>query len=243
MGKQYQNPPIVEALCEFQFISDTPWSDTFHELFYEKIKRNFPTKQKQVNFGIEIKQDNQSVEYKQMPATERMQFLNESKVALVQLSPDILTINHLKPYPNWEKFKPSIIDTLKQYCDVVNPKGLKRIGLRYINKIDIKEEKVFLENYFNFFPKLPDTLPKQHGNFNIRIEFSYEKDKLLLTFGTIVSGQADVVSFIFDLDYNVNIPTEIKFENIDSWLDKAHKNIEDTFEACITDKCKMLFGD
>ena len=36
MGIKYKKPPIVEALCEFQFISDRPLDLTLHGLIYEK---------------------------------------------------------------------------------------------------------------------------------------------------------------------------------------------------------------
>ncbi|QMS90513.1 hypothetical protein HUN01_24125 [Nostoc edaphicum CCNP1411] len=36
--RQYPNPPIEEAVCEFRFAPDPAWNLTIPGLFYEKIK-------------------------------------------------------------------------------------------------------------------------------------------------------------------------------------------------------------
>ena len=45
MPKRYNNPPIVEALCEFQFDEDVPWDLTLIGLIYDKLKDYFPKRQ------------------------------------------------------------------------------------------------------------------------------------------------------------------------------------------------------
>ncbi len=45
MSRKYKNPPVVEALCEFQFISDKSWDLTLPGLIYERVKSEFPVKQ------------------------------------------------------------------------------------------------------------------------------------------------------------------------------------------------------
>jgi uncharacterized protein (TIGR04255 family) len=36
MTKRYNNPPIIEALCEFQFDTDVSWDLTLIGLIYDK---------------------------------------------------------------------------------------------------------------------------------------------------------------------------------------------------------------
>lgn len=148
MSKKYSNPPIVEALCEFQFVPGQPWDMTIPGLLYEKIKSEFPVKQLQMGFGIGLQPKEESLQ-QIVEMSQRMQFLRSDKTALVQVGPDFLTINHLKPYPTWEEFKPLIIGNLKIYQEVAKPKGFKRIGLRYINKIDFDQHPIELTDYFN----------------------------------------------------------------------------------------------
>lgn len=45
MVRKYKHPPIVEALCEFQFIPSQPWDITIPGLLYDRINSEFPVKQ------------------------------------------------------------------------------------------------------------------------------------------------------------------------------------------------------
>jgi len=54
MGKKYKNPPIVEALCEFQFVPGQPWDITIAGMLYERIKDEFPIKQQHAEVQIHI---------------------------------------------------------------------------------------------------------------------------------------------------------------------------------------------
>lgn len=246
MGRKYSNPPIVEALCEFQFIPSQPWDLTIPGLLYEKININneFPIKQQQMGFGIGFKPKEGGIEQK-VEMSQRMQFLRPDKTALVQVGPDLLTVNHLKPYPKWEAFKPLILNNLGIYQEITKPKGFKRIGLRYINKIEFDKGPIELSDYFNYYPFIPPKLPQIHETFNVRIEIPYEEgcDRLLLTLTSIIPEKPDVLSILLDLDYIMAIPDRIPLDQASNWIEKAHTMVENAFEACITDKCRSLWGE
>lgn len=150
MSRKYNNPPIMEALCEFQFVPSQPWDMTIPGLLYEKISGEFPVKKPQMGFGIGFQPKEGGIEQR-VEMSQRMQFFSSDKSALVQVGPDLLTVNHLKPYPTWELFKPLILKNLEIYQAITKPKGFKRIGLRYINKIEFDEHPIELTEYFNYY--------------------------------------------------------------------------------------------
>jgi len=245
MSRKYKNPPIVEALCEFQFISEQAWDFTIHGLFYEKINKDFPDKQKQMGIGIRLKKEANTIQHEVSQSPERMQFFRKDKTALVQVGPDLLTVNHLKPYPTWKFFKPLILDNLSKYREIAKPKGLKRLGLRYINKIDIPQKSIELSDYFNYYPYIPKVLPQIHGAFTVRTEIPYEenRDQMLLTIGSAISEKPDALSFLLDFDYVMVIPDKVAIDQVGEWIEKAHAVVEENFEACITDKCRKIFDE
>ena|SRR5215207_7513665 len=53
----YKDPPIIEALCEFQFVPSQPWDLTIPGLFYREVKSEFPKRRQfnpfQVSFQAE----------------------------------------------------------------------------------------------------------------------------------------------------------------------------------------------
>ncbi len=246
MGKKYKKSPIVEALCEFHFISDDEsWDLTLPGLIYEKIKDKFPKKREKRVIDVQLRPTEKGLEHKIEPAPPRMQFYNEDETALIQIAPNLLVINHLKPYPTWEEFKKMILENFEIYKNVANPKGLNKIGLKYVNVIEFNTQEIELKDYFRFYPFIPDNLPKVHGSFLTRVEFPYEdgKEKLVLTLSTIVPKKPDMISILLDIDYKIIIPETITFKEIPRWLEKSHERIENAFESSITEKTKEIFEE
>jgi len=246
MGKKYKNPPIVEALCEFQFVPSQPWDITIYGMLYEKIKDEFPVKQQQVGFGVAVQpREGGVLEPKIEFGPPQMQFFSNDKISLVQVGPDLLTVNHLRPYPTWGKFKPLILKIFGEYIDIANPKGFRRIGLRYINKIDFDQHEIELMDYFNYYPSIPNNLPQTYKTFQVTVEIPYnnERDTLRLTFATIIPEKPKVLPLLLDLDYIMIIPEGIALNELPDWLEDAHTAIENAFEACIKDNCRKLFEE
>ena len=245
MGKKYENPPLVEALCEFRFISDEPWDLTLPGLIYEKVKQEFPVKQQQSGIGVQIRPTKEGLEHKIEPAPPRIQFLNKDRNAMIQIAPNLLVVNQLKPYPNWERFKEMVLKIFDIYKETAHPKSLRSIGLRYINIVEVNEQEIELKDYFRFYPHTPDDLPEDFNSFLMRAEFPFENDKerLTLTLTPVISKKPDVISILLDIHYAAIAPECVPFDRVSEWLEKAHERIEEAFESCITDKARDLFGE
>ena len=146
------------------------------------MRKEFPEKKERVEFIADIKALKDGVE-PQISASQRMQFIRPDNSALLQISRNIFTVNHLKPYSTWENFKPLILMNLKLYVDVVKPKRFKRLGLRYINKIEFKNAPFELTDYFNYYPFIPKNIPQLHEQYNCQVEIPFEnrRDRLRLS--------------------------------------------------------------
>jgi uncharacterized protein (TIGR04255 family) len=249
MPRTYKNPPIVEVLCEFQFIPTQPWDFTIPGVIYDKIKTEFPLKKQQFGIGVQFKPTEKGgLEHRVENAPPRVQFFNEDRTKLVQVGPDLFVVNQLKPYESWDSFRPLILEKLGIYKDVSMPKGFKRIGLRYINKINIISGVVTLENlknYLNIYMNVPSSVPQNHQSYLLRTEIPYNdsRDQLILTVGSTIPDELTSSSIIFDLDYFLAKSDSIQFVDIEGWLENSHSEIERIFEACITDKSREIFGE
>ncbi len=249
MSKKYENQPITEALCEFQFIPGQPWDMTIPGLIYGEIKSEFPDKKQQINVGFQSKPLEKGDEHKiGRPVLPILQCFKKNKTALIQVAENLLAVNQLEPYPGWESFKKMILENFRVYKKVADPKGFRRIGLRYVNVFDFeKTEKVELKDYFKYYPFIPEDLPQEHGPFSTRVEFPYGKDNenLILSLGTAVPKEPDTLSLVLDIDYAMTMPESVSVneDKISNWLDNAHKKIETAFEACITDKTRKGFEE
>lgn len=243
MKKNYKNSPIVEVIVEFQFIPSEPWDITIPGLFYEKVKSDFPKKEEQVSYIVEFKNKDGAVE-PSANLKQRIKFIRSDNSALLQIWRDVLTVNHFKSYPTWKKFKLLIQKNLRTYLEIAKPKGFKRLGLRYINKIQFKERTIETKDYFRYYPEIPEKIiPKSHAGFSCRVEIPYqeERDRLILSLGTTFPDKPFKLASILDLDYIMLKPEGVSIEGFSDWLEEAHTVVEDAFEACLTERCKNLF--
>lgn len=86
---------------------------------------------------------------------------------------------------------------------VAQPRGLHRIGLRYIDRAKIPGESVDLDQYLNFRPFVGPGLPQLFHGFILGIQTPYdeERDMLRLQLTTIEAKAAGASTLLLDMDY------------------------------------------
>jgi uncharacterized protein (TIGR04255 family) len=244
MGEIYDNPPLLEVVCEFHFQESHPWNPVFAEYIHDRVKLEFPLSRPRRD--IEVKIDERGVT--QQLSEPKTLLIREDERALLQVAPNLLTVNHLKPYPAWNVFRKMIENAFNTYVEVAKPKEVKRIGLRYINRVEVPSDeqgKVKIEDYLNVFPKTPDGIPDTFVSWGQRVEIPFLdiNGLLILQTASVRENTApSMVIFIIDLDFVTSPMLNISVENALKWVEKAHEQIEVGFESCITDKTRGLFG-
>lgn len=246
MSKKYKNPPIIEALCEIHFEPDASWDvDSITNILYEKVKDKFPKK-----FRLQLQTSQIDIGDSGTPGiTEQLlplvRFQSSDEQALIQVAPNLLTINHLKPYTSWEEFLPLIEMGVNAYREVANPKDIHRIALRYINRIEISSERISLEDYFEFRPFIGQKVLQDIRAFTMGIQILHEgaRDVLSVQLTTINSEVPNTIAMLLDLTYSLARPGDIMLDDISEWVKVAHNHIEDAFEACISDQLRKLFEE
>jgi uncharacterized protein (TIGR04255 family) len=243
VSRQYENPPIIEAICEFRFKPRQDWDWTIPGLVYDKIKADFPKKRQQNAIQLEVTPEHQGP-----PAVEtiaKLQFLTEDETSLVQLAPNLISVNHLKPYPKWPTLKHIIGKMLLVYREIAEPSALQRIGLRYINIIDTMEEKANIEDYLLAQPHVPNTLPQVFVRWGQRVEIPFEETDclLILQTGSTHDPGRRTAAFVLDLDFVTLHPETVPIDSAMDWVERAHTQLENAFEACITNKARTIFTE
>jgi len=242
MERKYQKPPIVEVVCEFRFIPSEPWDLTVPGLVYGRMRKNFPirrqvrkTEMLEVRDAAEIRPE--------IRIQDWMRFLREDEKAFVQIGPDLIAVNHLEPYPTWEGFEPIVHQCFEEYSDTTKPKGVRRIGLRYINRIELASEQIELEDYFLIYPHVGPDLPQQFPVCIAGIEVPYQdgRDTLRLQLTSAEPKAPGNVAFLLDLDYFLARAEALEITSALEWVSDAHKVVQGAFEACLTDRLRKEF--
>lgn len=247
MPRIYRNPPVLEAVCEIRSASDQQWDWTIPGLIYDKIKGDFPKKRQQSLMEVQVgTTEEMLLTHGIKPAIGRMQFLNDQESLLVQVGPNIFSINHLKPYTAWANFRSVINDKLHIYVDVAKPQRLERIGLRYVNRIEMSADQVELDDYFTIMPRVPPLLPQVFESFMQQVVVHYEDppSSLRIILGQAESKSPESIAVILDLDFFTTAAQRVDLDEVLSWLDYAHAEIEKTFDACFTERThKEIFQE
>lgn len=248
--RQYPNPPIEEAVCEFRFAPGPKWNLTIPGLFYEKIRNTYPGEpQQQDLIDTDIFSENipANHEITVKPSITKLIFASADEKRLVGVGPDMLSIHSLDPYQGWEEFYPRIEQAFWSYLQVANPTGVKHIALRYINKIAIPSEReIDISDYFTIYPELPsdDEFPNRMSSFFTRTELLYEDipARLTITFTDALSEQEGVAMIVLDIEISQNwIVKSLPLQDALPSLFELKLRQGQAFESLITDRTRELF--
>jgi len=244
--RRYRKPPVIEALCEVYF-ADSAWDDTVPGAFYERIKSDFPEKRRR-----EIQQAEFSVGFNEARAGVRtlppwMQFISDEKHRMIQIAQNFLVVNQSAPYPHFEDWEPEISRSISIYRELAQPQKIERLGLRYINRVEIPASmsKIAMEDYFAIYPQFPQALGSTCSSFLVRVE-APQIDRghtVLITFASSTPQEQtpNVQVFMLDL-YDIAQPNKpLDHLDFDEAIKKAHCNLVTAFENSITERLRALF--
>jgi len=247
--KQFKKPPLVEVFCEFFFqIQDgVEWDSFLVPTFYKKIKANYPTRKRIASVGIAVRVQGGSsapeIQPPVGPPTPRHRFIAADGKTLIQLGENLLVVNQLPPYYGWEKFEPKIIEAFELYMQLWKPKAVARAAVHYINKVDIPEAEVNLEDYFHLLPGIPDfpRSPVTNVTLAYEVKGAMEGDIVAVTMRQPPSASPDGVSFLFQWDYVATQGISFAKTDVQGWLKGAHDYQSKMFLSTFTEKCLQMF--
>ncbi len=249
--RQYKNPPIEEALCEFHFRSGQDWDSTIPSRLQVELGDEYAGKtrtQRVLEMELQVRKD---LPPSLRPSDElvRTYLLTKSGKRLIGVGTDVLSVHMLRPYQNpnkptcggWEEFSSRIRQALGVYYEVAKPTGVSGISIRYINKILIPEEKVKVEDYLRCALSEVDELPDLVSNFMSRVDYLYEDNVRLLISQGRSNAPPDQICFLLSLDViwkdEEPVAQDRAMERVQDLRDRERK----AFEAVITDKARELF--
>jgi uncharacterized protein (TIGR04255 family) len=235
--RKYENPPIKEVVCEFRFSHNSPWDPTLPGLIFEKLRENFPIREKGKDIETEIVFEDENIQPK-VRLHDRAVFKNSEGNMLIQVGTHLLAINHLEPYSSWENYLNVIDQALTAYLEIVEPTSLDRVELRYINEIHFTPgESYKLEDYFDFYPYFGHNLENGYSSFIVGVQIEYGNDiqKVQMT-----NSQTNI---ILDTSYFTGKPNTIELDQVVHWLENAHEKNNEAFEGSIKQVLRHKFRE
>ena len=245
--KPYPNPPIKEALVDIK-ISPLPTShlDLLGAL-HEEIRERYPEKKAQHRWESAMKiQDDRLVS-----ATQRhlgpigFLFSSYGKEQNVQYRLDGFTFNQLHPYPRegWPVFQEEAKRLWSLYLNAIKPDQVDRIGLRYINQIDIPFPRIDLNEYLVEPPRIPKELPQTQEHFLTRVIIPFPELEAKATITQSLTRPPSPLTTSLILDIGIFTEVAIKSDTPKVWevLNRFRDVKNMIFKSSIRPKTEELF--
>lgn len=99
----------------------------------------------------------QRIGHSLLPPRQRMRFKRKDRPLMLQLGPNVFTVNILPKYPGW--------DSMRQVREALKPAKNMRIGLRYINKLTVTDINETPGEWFKTSDYLPVVVLRSKVSF------------------------------------------------------------------------------
>lgn len=232
----YKNAPIEEALCEFRFAAGPEWNLTIPGRLHAKVSQRYsgaPRQQNVLNANVAVP-DGGAPSVAMNQSFARIQFPTADGTKMLSVGHDMLAVHTLRPYDGWNQFKPRIVEALAAYTDVAEPTGLLRLGVRYINRIELPSDD--FDQFFVAAPHKIDGFPQTMTGFFHRTEYLYENQvKALVTFATMETNR------ILLLDIDLISEAETSMDEVPALVDHLHAREGELFERLIKEPLRERF--
>lgn len=248
--RSYKNPPIEEALCELRFTPGQDWDFTIPSKLHTELGDDYDGRpQEQKGLEVELKaQRGEPAGLRYSEALTRVQLVTEDGKRIVGVGPDVISVHMLRPYQDgpeqggWSEYQPRIERALDAYWNVAQPKGVNRVGLRYINKIITSQNKGTIDDYLKCALPVVEGLPDHQNITTGRVDYSYEDGVRLILSHWSINETPNQVLFL-DLDIIWENTEPVARDEAMLKVGDLHTRVKDAFETVVTDEARRLFND
>ena len=201
VARHLRNAPIREALIDIAVKLPQETSVASLRTLRDQVAADYPQQAELGESELELVFSHQQNRFTQTrtPLGYRCQTKDDTKI--VQFRVNGFTYNWLRPYETWEALRDSARKLWDVYRTVATPSLVSRVGLRYINVLELPPMKDFAE-YLTATPKIPAELPQNVTRFLSRVSIISETSALSAVITEAFEGLMGPknVTVLFDID-------------------------------------------
>lgn len=242
----YDHPPITEAVIQIRVKNDIDQKTL--EKIANKLKRNYYPNLKQTDkIDVNVMQNQSDTSAEINRKFEDYRLSSDDQADIVILQSNSLIISRLAPYPGWDVFHERFSLVWKIWKRIVKKQDIDRVGVRYINRIDIptnESDKINIHDFLNFYPNDCIFTDIPMTDYFIQIN---KKTSNPLWSTTIISTQQPsplikTISLLLDIDISRTQEMPLNDEGLLLMLMEAREIKNQIFKQCVTYKTEELFN-
>lgn len=233
------NPPIKEAVIDIRALlpDDFDITTIFDDVKNDEV--NYPAIEATQRSGLEFgfKKGQQIVKADEVE-TFGYRLWSSDRKQIALMTREGFTFSRLSPYTNWENFESEAKRLWDSYEKYTSPISVTRLAVRYINRLEIQNDKIHLSEILTTPPSIPDDLSVSFEGFLNRViirdvESGYRAIVTQAPSNDMTSGNP---SIILDIDAFYENRDGIIISNIWTLINDLRMFKNDIFFKSVTDK-------
>ena len=238
---KYKNPPIIEALCELHYQRST-FSESEQENLRTIWSPAYPNHRFVPNQAVQIEVSPQGVSVGEQELGKRLICQSQAGENLAQIAGNFIVVNRLARYPGWnEFFKQTILERASEVENVCGQPMMRRVGLRYINRIAVPQVPFRWHEWFAIPLPIPPEPRTINEGFQIQLLRRIDDvHRMVIKLAEAKPSPPGITYIIIDLDLIWEGPA-IHLNDLSETLERLHSPHRLAFEAYLTDKLRNLF--
>jgi len=238
--------PITEALIDIRV--ETPHDFKVEELklLYPSIREQYPHEKEFRRYQSQVNFKNEEV-VSSNPSYEHLGYVYTSsdKKQIVKVLLDGFSFSRLYPYETWADLHREAFRLWKLYEEVVSPKRITRVALRYINNFKIPSPIEDFNDYLVAAPIVPEKLPQAVNSYLTRIVIPDDSigASAIVTqaFEGCLLPNSNSVSIILDIDVIKQLPDGITCDKVWDDIEKLRIFKNEIFFENTTEKLREFY--
>lgn len=238
---QYKRPPITEAVIELRLEQPLPGAEV--QKLLQRFKGEYEFSEDFVAYGVQVDLAARRANFEEQSSGYKLWSADRADVLLVTSAH--MSCSRLAPYVGWDTFRARAEDHWRIWKRVTGYRKISRIGVRFINRIDVpaaRGEEVRISEYLRVRPEAPAV--RRMVSYAMQISAPLEEDncRLVINSSLVPSPLVDHLSMILDIDVSCEGEPPQKDDEIWALIGRIRVHKNQIFEESVTDKARELFN-
>ncbi|MDR5729828.1 MAG: TIGR04255 family protein [Terriglobia bacterium] len=163
LEEQFENlpkAPIVEAVIDIRAMpADRPREEALRNFVESEFADyKFLNSQREFQFRAQFSSNALPNQVTKDLGWKGLRFQSDDRKYIAQFNRDGFVLSRLEPYETWEKLSREAKRLWSSYIEFLKPLQIDRVGLRYVNRIQLPFGEVNFEEYLQVSPSTPPEL-------------------------------------------------------------------------------------
>ena len=172
------------------------------------------------------------------------QFVDSAGARIFSARVDRFSFSKLQPYTEWESVRDEALRLWHRYANAAKVKKVTRLGVRYINRLDLPGPLIELKEWLLTGPEVAAGMPQQVAAFAMQLMLpqpDLQGTMAAVRIAVVDPPNPKTVSVVLDIDVQRS-GSDVGLSSLQNELDLLHDRENLIFECSITDRVREKIG-